>query len=102
MQVGAKKTQVAELGNQMFREYRFTAVFFDDGNNLIFDELPRRLPDEFFFIVQLRIKIDVIHAAVTSHNSLLVTCSSDAVEADTRRDGERALSPGTLEKFLGK
>src|SRR6266403_1477798 len=81
MQVGAKKSQLAELRDQVFRECRFTAVLFNDRNNFVFDELPRRLPDESFFVVQLRIKIDVIHAAVTSHNSLLVTCSLDGVGA---------------------
>jgi len=37
----------------MLRKSRFAAVLFDDGNNFVFDELPRRLPHQFFFVVQL-------------------------------------------------
>jgi hypothetical protein len=45
-------------------------VLFDDGNNFVIDESPRRLPDEFFFVVQLRIKIDEIDTGKSSHSFL--------------------------------
>jgi hypothetical protein len=51
----------------MFREGAFAAVFFDDGNDFVFDELARGLADQFFLVVELRIKIDKIHAAESSH-----------------------------------
>jgi hypothetical protein len=35
-------------------------VFFDDGNNFVVDELAGGLADEFFFVVELGIKIDEI------------------------------------------
>src|SRR5258708_13514459 len=56
----------------MFRECRVAAVLFDDGNNFVFDELPRRLPHQLFFVVQLRIKIDEVDSAISSHTALLV------------------------------
>src|SRR6266567_1330914 len=73
MQVRAKKSQFAELRNQMFRERGFAAVLLDDGNDFVFDELPRRLPDQLFFVVQLRIKIDEVDSAISGHTALLIS-----------------------------
>ena len=66
----------------MFRERRFAAVLFDDGNDFVFDELARRLPHQFFLVVQLRIKIDVIDSGISSHTALLVS--------DSPQSGQRA------------
>src|SRR6266849_2080060 len=101
MQVRAKKSQLTELRNQMFRERRFAAVFFDDGNNFVFDELPRRLPNQFFFVVQLRIKIDEVDSAISSHTSLLVKASRPG-RTHRAQGKRRALLPATRERFLGK
>src|SRR3981081_574219 len=57
------------------RKCAFTAVLFNDGDDFVFDELPGGLPDEFFFVVELRIEIDVIHSAVCGHLALPV-CGS--------------------------
>src|SRR4029077_13717392 len=62
----------------MHRERGFAAVSFDDGNNFVFDEFARRLPDEFFLVVQLRIKIDKIHSGILGHFfSLIGTAKSN-------------------------
>ena len=45
-------SQVAELRHEMLWENSLTALFFDDGNDFVFDELPRRLAHQFFFVVQ--------------------------------------------------
>ncbi len=72
MQVRAKKSQLAELRHEMLRKNAFAVLFFNDRDDFVFDELPRRLPHQFFFVVQLRIKIDVIDSAISGHTSLLV------------------------------
>src|SRR6266436_1779696 len=100
MQVRTKKSQLAKLRNQMLRKSRFAAVLFDDGNNFVFDKSPRRLPHQFFFVVQLRIKINKIDAAVSRHASFLVSGSRKA--ADARRNGWRALRSATRDRFAGK
>src|SRR5206468_3037039 len=82
VEVGAKESQLAELRNQMLRKRRFAAVLFDDGNDFVLDELTSGLPHQFFFVVQLRIKIDVIDSGISSHTALLVS--------DSLQSGQRA------------
>jgi hypothetical protein len=61
-------------------------VFFDDGNNFIFDELARGLAHQFFFVVELRIKIDEVHAAESSHEMIVAGVGWPV------RDGSRSLA----------
>ena len=72
VKIRAKKSQLAQLGNQVLGESAFAAVLFDDGDDLVVDELAGRLAHQFFFVVQLRIKIDVIHSAKSGHAALPV------------------------------
>ena len=65
----------------MLREGAFAAVFFNDGNHFIVDELARGLAHQLFFVVQLRIKIDVIHSGESGHTALLVRTSLAAAIA---------------------
>src|SRR5207248_10303724 len=67
VQAGAEKSQLAQLRNQMHRESGFAAVLFDNRNNFVFDEFARGLPDEFFLVIELRIKIDEIHSGISGH-----------------------------------
>ena len=64
----------------MLRKCSLATVFFDDGNNFVVDETPRRLPDEFFFVVELRIKIDEIHTGKSSHSFLFLNNFSPSSE----------------------
>src|SRR6266481_9157152 len=57
----------------MLREGSLTVVLFDDGDDFVVDELPRGLPDQLFFVVQLRVKIDEIHTGESSHTSFLIS-----------------------------
>src|ERR1700736_5582265 len=66
------------------RKRAFAAVFFDDGDDFVLDELPRGLADEFFFVVELQIEIDVIHSAVCGHRALPICGSSRALPRDAR------------------
>jgi hypothetical protein len=52
--------------------------------------LPRRLPHQFFFIVQLRIKIDKVYAAVSSHAVFLISGDPGPVGANARSIPRRA------------
>jgi hypothetical protein len=63
----------------MLRESAFAAVFFDDRDYFVIDKLSRSLTNEFFFVVQLRIKIDVIHSSESGHTALLVGTTFAAV-----------------------
>ena len=67
MEVGAEKSKFAQLRDQMLRKSGFAAVFFDDGNDFVFDEFARSLADEFFLVIQLRIEFDEIHSAKFGH-----------------------------------
>src|SRR5580704_5387 len=67
VQVRTKKSQFAKLRHQVHRKSSFPAVFFDDGNDFVVDELSRGLPYQFFFVVQLRIKINKIYACKRGH-----------------------------------
>jgi hypothetical protein len=58
-------------------------VLSDDGNDFVVNELPRRLPHQFFFVVQLRIKIYEIDAAVSRHACLLVSGGRKAADAQS-------------------
>jgi hypothetical protein len=81
----------------MFRERRFAAVFFDDRDDLVFDELPRRLSHQLFFVIQLRIKINEVDSAISSHAALLVSGRLDPAEP-TRAEVDGALSVWPLVK----
>src|SRR5260370_15699453 len=57
------------------------------------------MPAQLFFVVQLRIKIDEIDSAISSHTALLVSGSHKAGNA--RREGWRATFPATRESSSG-
>jgi hypothetical protein len=81
----------------MLRESSFAAVFLDDGNNFVIDETPSGLPDEFFFVVQLRIKIDEIHTGKSSHPILFPSRGARA------RDCSKAvLAPAMIPELGGE
>src|SRR5262249_23013909 len=67
LQAGAEEAEFAELRNQMHGESGFAAVLFDDGDDFVLDELAGGLTDQFFLVVQLRVKIDVIHSGIFGH-----------------------------------
>src|SRR5207249_9829170 len=89
VQIRAEKSQLAELWHKMLRENAFAVVFFNDRDDFVLDKLPRRLPHQPLFVVQLRIKIDVIDTAISSHSSLLVSGGRKA--AGARRRAWRAI-----------
>ncbi len=76
VEIGAEKAELAELRNEMHWKRGFAAVFFDDGNDFVFDEFASGLSHEFLFVVELGIEIDEIHAAVLGHLLLLREPSS--------------------------
>src|SRR5262249_56299744 len=43
VKVCAKKTELTELRNEMLWKLRLAALFFNDGNDFVFDEFARRL-----------------------------------------------------------
>jgi hypothetical protein len=49
-------------------------VLFDDGDNFILDELAGGLANELFFVVELRVKVDEVDAAVSGHACSSVRC----------------------------
>ena len=67
LEIRAKKAEFAELWNEMHRKCSFPAVFFDDGDNFVFDEFARGLAHQFLFVVELGIEIDEVHTAVLRH-----------------------------------
>src|SRR5580704_1299074 len=73
LQIRAKKSQLPELRNKVLWKRTLAAVFFDDGNDFVVDESPSGLPDELFFVVQLRIKIDEINTGKSSHSFLFLS-----------------------------
>jgi hypothetical protein len=77
-------------------------LFFNDRDDFVFDKLPRRLPHQFFFIVQLRIKIDKVYAAVSSHAFFLISGDPGPAGANARKGGSRAYRPATRDRFRGK
>jgi hypothetical protein len=71
MQIRAKKAQLAELRHEVLGESSFAVMLLDDGNDFALDKLARGLPHQFFFVIQLRIQIDEVHSAESSHTPLL-------------------------------
>src|ERR1700676_1303344 len=51
----------------MLRESGLPAVLFDDWDDFVFHELARRLADQFFLVVELRVEIDEVHTAIAGH-----------------------------------
>ena len=70
-EVRAEKPQFAELRHQMHRKRGFAAVFFDDRQNFVVHKLSGRQPNQFFFVIQLRIKIDEIDTGKSGHEGFL-------------------------------
>src|SRR5260370_42590589 len=99
MQVRAKKSQFAELRHKMLRKNALAVLFFNDRDDFILDELPRRLAHQFFFVVQLRIKINKIDSAISSHTSLLV--SGGRKTAGAPRGGWLAFRPALVMSSQG-
>jgi len=76
----------------MHRERGFAAVPFDNGNNFVLDEFARGLPDEFFLVVELRIKIDKIHTGILGHFfSLIGTAKRNNSAVRFLRQGKKPL-----------
>ena len=71
IQIGAEKTKLRHLRNEMRGKFSFAIVVLDDGENLIVHKLTRRLAGQLFFIAQQRIEIEVIHSGETGHVHLL-------------------------------
>ena len=86
--IRAEKSQLRQLRHQVHRKRRFAIVLFDDGQDLLVDELPRRLPRETFLIVQQRIEFQEVDAGECGHE---FSFNIAALTALTRPDSSRAL-----------
>jgi hypothetical protein len=61
-QGGAEKPEFGHGLHQFPREAAFPVALFDDGNQIVFDELPRGVPYHELFVGKQRIEFDEIEA----------------------------------------
>jgi len=62
LEVRAEKAEFTQLRHKLHRESSFAAVFFDDGENFVVDELASSLANKFFFVVEQGVKLDEVDA----------------------------------------